>query len=258
MTMIATTYPLSRIESQTTSSTAMPTRVWGFWATLGWFGAAAITYVAVSFLSGIGYVVWSVLSRPDVAIDLEAPAVGYLAAALSMPAAALLLMLAARRRSSVRDYIGLTMPAWRHVVIGLGVLAAYWCASVAFFYLFPAYDQMPELIAEYRAVVGNPTAMALLWLSAVVTAPIAEEIIFRGFLMRGFGASRLGAMGAIALSSIVFAVVHVQYNLPTMTMVLGMGLVLGVMRWRSGSTTLAIMLHAAWNLAATLYMAWHA
>jgi membrane protease YdiL (CAAX protease family) len=34
-----------------------------------------------------------------------------------------------------------------------------------------------------------------------------------------------------------------------MGFVLGLGLVLGVMRWRSGSTTLTIMLHAAWNLA---------
>jgi len=256
--MIATTYPLPRIESQPTSSTATPTRAWGFWATLGWLGAAVITYIAASFLCGVGYVVWSVLSRPDVAIDFEAPALDYLAAALSMPAAALLLMLAARRRSSVRDYIGLAMPAWRHVVVGLGVLAAYGCASAAFFHLFPAYDQMPELVREYRAIIGNPTAIALFWLMAVVTAPIAEEIIFRGFLMRGFSASRLGAMGAIMLSSLVFAAVHVQYNLPTMTMVLGIGLILGTMRWRSGSTTLAIMLHAAWNLAATLEVVWRA
>jgi len=257
MSMIATTYPLP-LESQRTSTTATPTRAWGFWVTLGWFGAAAITYVAVSFLCGIGYVFWSVLSRPDVAIDLEAPAIGYLASALSMPAAALLLMLAARRRSSVRDYIGFAMPAWRHVVIGLGVLAAYGCASAAFFYLFPAYDQIPEIIREYRAIVGNPTAIALFWLSAVVTAPVAEEIVFRGFLMRGLGASRLGGMGAIMLSSLVFAAVHVQYNLPTMTMVLGIGLILGVMRWRSASTTLTIMLHAAWNLAATLFIVWQA
>jgi membrane protease YdiL (CAAX protease family) len=31
-----------------------------------------------------------------------------------------------------------------------------------------------------------------------------------------------------------------------------------VMRWRSGSTTLTMMLHATWNLACGLYFAWQA
>jgi membrane protease YdiL (CAAX protease family) len=43
-----------------------------------------------------------------------------------------------------------------------------------------------------------------------------------------------------------------------MTMVLGLGLVLGLMRWRSGSTTLTIMLHMTWNLVAGIMIALHA
>jgi uncharacterized protein len=101
-------------------------------------------------------------------------------------------------------------------------------------------------------VRGNPLALTMLWITVLVSAPVFEEIIFRGFLMRGWSESRLGAMGAILLSSLAFAVIHTQYNLYNMGFVLGLGLLLGVMRWRSGSTMLTIMLHAAWNLATSI------
>jgi membrane protease YdiL (CAAX protease family) len=258
MTMITATYPLP-IEAPQSTTTTTDRRAWGFWATLGWFGGAVVTYLAVSVLCGFGYALWWVVTRPSVAIDLESPMIAYLATALSMPAAALLLIYGARRAGPTAfGYIGLTLPARRHMLVGLALTAAFWCASVGFFYLFPAYDQSPQLIQEYRAILGNPAALAMYWITLAVTAPVFEEIIFRGFLMRGWSESRIGAMGAVALSSLAFAVVHVQYNLPTMTMVLGLGLVLGLMRWRSGSTTLTIMLHMTWNLVAGIMIALHA
>ena len=252
MTMITTTYPIPLAESPTSTDR----RAWGFWATLGWFGGSVATYVAASALAGFVYAICWVLAQPTVPIDLESPTLMYLATAVSMPAAALLLMLAARRAGpSAFAYLNLTLPSRRHILIGLGLTAAFWCASVGFFYLFPAYDQSPQLVQEYRAILGNPAALALYWITLAITAPIFEEIIFRGFLMRGWSESRIGMMGAIALSSVAFAAVHLQYNLPTMAMVFGLALVLGVMRWRSGSTTLTIMLHMAWNLAAGIAFA---
>jgi membrane protease YdiL (CAAX protease family) len=259
MTMMTATYPLPRIDSQHTSETAVQSRPWSFWATLGWFAAAVATYIAVSFLCGFGYALWMTIAHPGVAIDFDSPTLQYLAMALSMPAAALLLMLAARRAGPTAfRYVGLTMPAWRHFLVGLGLLAVVWCLAEVFFRLFPAYDQSPELIRDYRAILGNPAALALYWITLTVTAPVFEEIIFRGFLMRGWSETRLGSVGAILLSSLVFAVVHLQYNVPTMAMVFGLGLVFGLMRWRSGSTTVAIMLHATWNLSCGLWFAWQA
>jgi membrane protease YdiL (CAAX protease family) len=255
MTMITTTYPVPHIDAR--HPTTSDRRPWGFWATLGWFAAAVVTYVAASFLSVFGYALWMTLAHPDVAIDLNSLA--YLAAVVSMPAAALVLILAARRAGpTASGYLSLTLPKAQHIVIGLCVVAAYWCASLAFFRLFPAYDQSPEFIAQYRAMLGNPTVLAIYWVALVVTAPVAEEIIFRGFLMRGWSESRLGFVGAIVLSSLAFAAAHPQYNVAVMAMVLGVGLLLGVMRWRSGSTTLTIVLHATWNLTCGVYFAWQA
>src|SRR5262249_42536821 len=123
------------------------------------------------------------------------------------------------------------------------------------FKLFPAYDPSPELVAEYRSILGNPTALVLYWLGLVVTAPVAEEIIYRGFLTRGWSESRLGMMLTIPLVAALFAVSHMQYALPAMLMVFGLGALFGVMRWRSGSTVLTIMMHATWNLTVGVYFA---
>lgn len=256
MTMLTTTYPLMRAESQPPSATTMNS--WGFWATLGWFGVAIATYVAVSFACGVGFVIWNVVTNPGAAINFDSPTLNYVSAAIAMPAAALVLMLAARRRGPALDYIGFTLPHGRDVLIGLASLVALWVVWFGVFKLFPAYDQSSELIREYRDILGNPAAVAACWLTAVVTAPIAEEIIFRGFVMRGWSASRLGMIGAIVVSSAAFAVVHVQYNPLTMLMVFTLGLHFGVMRWRSGSTTLPIMMHMVWNLTASVYFAWQA
>ena len=259
MSMIATTFPLSQYESRPLATTRADVRAWGFWATSVWFGAAVVTNLAVSILCGLGYAAWSVLTHPSAAIDWDSPTSQYLAMALSMTAGALLLMYAGRRAGpSAFGYLGLTPPSVRHVLAGLGLLVAFGLFSAGFFHLFPAYDPSSDIIREYQAIMGAPAMLALFWITLVVTAPVCEEIIFRGFLMRGWSESRIGAIGAIMLSSLVFTAIHLQYNLPTLVTVFVLSLVLGVMRWRSGSTTLTIMLHMAWNLAVGMTVAWQA
>ena len=259
MTMISATYPLGRIASESSSATTIESRPWGIWATLGWFAGAVATVLAVSVLCGFGYAVWMTVAHPGVAVDFESPILAHLSPALSMPAAALLLLFAARLAGPTAfGYVGLTRPVMRHFLIGLGLLVVVWCLAEVFFLLFPAFDQTPELIQEYRAILGNPSALVLYWITLAVTAPVFEEIIFRGFLMRGMSASRLGVIGALLFSSLLFAAVHLQYNVPNMMMVFGLGLVFGLMRWRSGSTTVSIMLHASWNIACGLWFAWQA
>jgi membrane protease YdiL (CAAX protease family) len=253
MSMIATTFPLSSCESRPLPTADAVSRTFGFWATLAWFGAAVAAYQVVTVLCGLGYTAWWVASRPSVAIDWDSPTADYVASALSVTAAALVLMYAGRRAGpSAFGYLGLTRPSLRHVFVGLGLLVALAFVNAGFFRLFPAHDPSPDLIREYQAILGNPVALAGFWITLAVTAPICEEIIFRGFLMRGWSESRIGAPGAIMLSSLLFTAIHVQYNLPTLVTVFGLSLVFGVMRWRSGSTALTILLHMVWNISVGL------
>jgi membrane protease YdiL (CAAX protease family) len=85
----------------------------------------------------------------------------------------------------------------------------------------------------------------------VAFAPIGEEIAFRGFLYRGWALAgrELPAIGAIAL---IWALLHIQYDWLGMAQVFVIGLMLGWFRWASGSTTLAILMHALVNLQAMI------
>ncbi|MFX6031676.1 CPBP family intramembrane glutamic endopeptidase, partial [Acinetobacter baumannii] len=55
-------------------------------------------------------------------------------------------------------------------------------------------------------------ALWLLVLAFCVAAPISEELLARGFLYRGWSESFLGVPGAILLSSLVWTIVHLQYD----------------------------------------------
>ena len=84
----------------------------------------------------------------------------------------------------------------------------------------------------------------------LLIAPLSEELTVRGFLYRGFASSRLGSAGAILLTSALWASIHVQYDWFFIGEVFVLGLILGWMRCRSGSTWLTVVLHGAYNLIA--------
>ena len=43
--------------------------------------------------------------------------------------------------------------------------------------------------------------------------PVFEELFFRGFLLEGFRRTFLGTTGAVVLTSLLWAVIHTQYDL---------------------------------------------
>ena len=63
-------------------------------------------------------------------------------------------------------------------------------------------------------------------------------------------ASWLGISGALIATSAAWTAMHVQYEAFTMTQIFLIGLLLGWIRWASGSTLLTILLHMLANLAA--------
>jgi membrane protease YdiL (CAAX protease family) len=106
--------------------------------------------------------------------------------------------------------------------------------------------------------MANPMHLVMFWLVLCVTAPVAEEIIFRGFLMRGWSESKIGKVAALLLTTVIFGAIHTQYNIYGMGVVAGLGLMFGITRLRTGSTVLAIIMHSAWNLSVGLIAAFNA
>ncbi len=102
----------------------------------------------------------------------------------------------------------------------------------------------------FKSGCGEP----IFYIGLLVAAPVGEEIFFRGFLLEGFRHSRLGPIGAVLLVSLLWAAVHIQYDLIHMSYVFAAGLLLGAARLRTGSLGAVIGMHSAVNGLAIVSM----
>lgn len=87
-------------------------------------------------------------------------------------------------------------------------------------------------------------ALACFALTALVLAPLFEEVIFRGVLLPVL-ARDLGIVSGLILSSAVFALAHLSISETPSLFVLGLGL--ARLRQRSGRLAASVCMHALWN-----------
>jgi membrane protease YdiL (CAAX protease family)/ElaB/YqjD/DUF883 family membrane-anchored ribosome-binding protein len=90
----------------------------------------------------------------------------------------------------------------------------------------------------------NPAALFIFFVTAAIAAPIFEEILFRGFLLSSL-TRYFPVWGAIALSSVLFAIAHLSLSEVLPLTVLGM--VLGFVYVRSRNLLSSMLLHSLWN-----------
>lgn len=88
-------------------------------------------------------------------------------------------------------------------------------------------------------------------IAAVLLAPVAEELFFRGAMFAAL-LRRWGIRTAVIVPSLIWAIMHVQYGWWDVALIAGSGVLLAMVRWKSGSLYLPVGLHAAWNLLVTL------
>jgi CAAX protease family protein len=102
--------------------------------------------------------------------------------------------------------------------------------------------------------ITSTLAVSLLFVWAVIVAPLTEELIFRGFLYRGLAASRLGVPGAIVVTSVLWAAAHTDRTWLGHIAVLPAGIALGWLRWQSDATMPGISVHALYNMVAIAFV----
>lgn len=110
-------------------------------------------------------------------------------------------------------------------------------------------EVVPTFMRETYLTAGHPV---LLWLTLVIAAPVLEEFMFRGFLFAGLVRSPLGVAGTALVTSLMWAMLHVQYDATIITMIFVVGLLLTAARQVTGSIIPCIAMHAAMNAAAML------
>jgi uncharacterized protein len=236
--------------SDITAETAVPRTPWGLWATLGWVILAFV-------LSAIAGVVALVIWRPDAVmsggVDMlkDGPLISITTVASAVVQVGALALAAKLARWPAGEYLGLVRPATRPALIAIAVLIVFLLGYDALTYLLGRDIVTPFQLDTYRSARDSGT-LPLLWLTFVIVGPIAEEIMFRGFLFRGWVRSERSAIPAILIISALFAAIHVQYDWFGILQVFFIGLLLAIARWRSGSTLLTILMHVLANLWATV------
>ena len=226
--------------------TTIAAKPWGRFATfgLGFFAMLA------GQMAGLAALTWwydaGLAKMPDFSGD--GMAVTVLVFVSTPIQLALLAIFAKHKGYSAADYLGLTLPRRGEVVFGVAAVVALIIAGNAISWLLGKGIVTPFQTAISRSAgEAGLLPLLLLWLAVVVVTPIGEETLFRGFLFRGWLQSPRDAWPVIVIVALLWAVIHVQYDWYVIGQVLTFGLLLGWIRWATGSTTLTILLHALIN-----------
>ena len=250
---------ISDAEKRASTPAPPPCRVWGFWWTTAFTVLCLIVWAAAQIVVAMALYRWlgeGTAPRSQLGPDsLYALAIA-LATIISAPPALAVLMFAIRRAGCrVADYLALKWPTSRALVEGVILVLLLGTLGDVTSYL-SGHDIVPEAVVDAYRTARASGDLLILGIAAVVAAPLIEELIFRGFMFPGYAASRLGVMGAILVSSAVWASMHIQYEAFYIGQIAVLGCLLGWLRWRSGSTLLTIALHALVNLIAIVQVAY--
>jgi len=126
-------------------------------------------------------------------------------------------------------------------------LAATYGLALGFGLLAPVIgvQEMHESMVKMATSTQYPI---LLFLGVAVGAPHVEEFIFRGVLFRGWrGNSRASLWAMLIITSALWAVLHVQYELEIIAFIFVFGLLLGLAREWTGSLWVPVAMHALNN-----------
>lgn len=245
-------------------------------------GALLLTFLGAQLLSSIAYTVATMWTTYDFTVPPgtgsavgqasaqfstgQALAVGvppplWLTALLQLPLwfglAAIPIWFAVKRGRGVVADLGLRM---RAIDIPVGLAIGVFCQLVmvpVMYLLLSKLIGVKDVSAAARELTdraSSPISIILLFLIVGIGAPIAEEIYFRGMAQGIFG-RRLRPVWAIVAAAAFFAATHLQpLQFPAL---LAFGVVLGVMRWRTGRLGPSIWAHLGFNVVAAASLVFH-
>src|SRR3974390_2374459 len=221
-----------------------PVRPWGRFSTLALGAVVLIVSQTVALAALVWWYGLPISKLPDLAGDgISVSIIIFVSTPIEL---VLLGILAQRTGAAASEDLAWRLPRRADVIIGV-------LCAIGFIILANIVSWLAgrNLITSFQNDIYTTAAergwLPLLWLAVVIVTPIGEETLFRGFLFQGWFREPKDVWLAIVLTSVVFALMHVQYDWFVIGQVFGFGVLLGWMRWVSGSTLLTMVLHALIN-----------
>ena len=148
-----------------------------------------------------------------------------------------------KRGSKVADYFAL-----RSVTLKTTL---FWVAAALFLVAIGDVVKwlygMPIMVNFVLDTYKTMGSVSLFFLAIVVLAPVTEELFCRGFMISGLQRGFIGPVGAVTLSSLLWAAMHVQYGIFDIAFIFMLGCLLGASRLLTGSIYPAIVAHVSIN-----------
>ncbi len=237
--------------------TPKPNKVlWGGWATIGLGAAIIAIYVVVQSLVTIVFLVGELITNPDLT-DLQSimklASNGDLITIATIVSAFvgigfIILFIKVRKGASLRNYLELRSISKKAALILFAILIGLVVLSSGLDLIWQAPQNTMFMVDAYKTA----TWPVLLWIAVAVFAPVFEEGFFRGFLFVGLKRTRLGVVGTIILTSLIWTLLHIQYNVYGVVTIFILGIIFGYIRHKTGSLWSTIFLHALWNVVAMI------
>jgi len=142
---------------------------------------------------------------------------------------------------------------WRHLGILALCVVGYLAGTILLSSLatfLPWYDANQAQDVGFKNLTTG-LDLVLAFVALVVLPPIAEELLFRGYLF-GKLRERSGFWFSAIITSIVFGIVHMQWNVGVDTFVLSIFLCL--LREKTGSIWTSMLLHGLKNGVAYFFL----
>ena len=142
--------------------------------------------------------------------------------------------------------LGLAAPDFREAEPWV-LLFILWCTAEWALPIFLPTEVDPEWRRRMEQL-----SLGEILLVSVLLAPLFEELLFRGAMFSAL-LRRWGILAAALVPSVIWGLIHIQYEWWAVALIVGSGVLLAMVRWKGGSIYLPLGLHAAWNLLVTLH-----
>ena len=149
-----------------------------------------------------------------------------------------------RHGSSLRDIIGGKWSRATDFLMDVGIAAGFWLIALTVLFCTAVALHATRAGQNIRFLLPQNQLEIFLWIFTSITAGICEEIIFRGYFQRQFGAWTGNVSAGVVLSAVAFGAAHIYQGWRSAIIILVYGLLFGILAEMRKSLRPGMMTHA--------------